>query len=137
MGRYEDGLFHIGLARENKRKNDYLGTRMEYLKAVESFKQANAIKELDEANVEYENFVKNDPIFIGLLSVLKAGIESNPGILQSEITNKAVESNWSEVYKYNRPLLKDDIYYVLYFADKFGVIKRIKKGRSYELFIVE
>lgn len=137
MSRYDDGILHIGLARKCKQNNDFLGARMGYLKAVESFKQANATKELDEANKEYENFVKNDPVFIGLLSVLKEGIKINPGILQSEITNKADESNWSEVYKYNRPILKDDIYYVLYFADKFGYIKRIKKGRSYELFVNE
>jgi hypothetical protein len=135
MGRYEDGMLHIELARKCKQNNDYLGARMGYLKAVESFKQANATKELEEANKEYENFAKNDPVFIGLLTVLKEGIKSNPGILQSEITNKAVEANWSEVYKYNRTILKDDIYYVLYFADKLGYIKRVKKGRSYELFV--
>jgi len=137
MGRYEDGMMHIGLARKCKQNNDFLGARMGYLKAVESFKQANATKELEESNIEYENFVKTDPVFIGLLAVLKEGIKLNSGILQSEITNKAVEANWSDVYKYNRPILKDDIYYVLYFADKFGYIKRTKKGRTYELFANE
>ena len=137
MGRYEDGIMHIGLARKCKQNNDFFGARMGYLKAVESFKQANAIKELGEANNEYENFIIKDPVFIGLLSVLIEGIKVNPGILQSEITNKAEESNWSDVYKYNRPILKDDIYYVLYFAEKFGIIKKLKKGNTYELYVID
>ena len=36
---------------------------------------------------------------------------------------------------YNSPVLKDDIYYALYFADKFGHIIRVKKGRSYQLYL--
>ena len=135
MGRFEDGMLHIDLARKLRTKNDYFGTRMEYLKAVESFKQANSQSELEKATAEYEEFVRNDPIFKGLISVLICGIKVNPGILQSEITSKAEQLSWSEIYKYNRPLAKDDIYYALYFGDKFGLIERVKKGRSYELFV--
>jgi hypothetical protein len=137
MGRYEDGMLHIQLARESHKNEDYLGARVEYMKAVESFKQANATYELESANTEYSEFVKTDPVFKLLSSVLIAGIKNDPGIMQSEITNKASEGNWSDIYHYNRPILKDDVYYVLYFADKFGMIKRTKKGRSYELFANE
>ena len=135
MGRFEDGMMHLEMARKLNKNNDFLGTRMEYLKAVESFKQANSQIELEKVTAEYEEFVKDDPIFKELISFLMLGIKENPGILQSEITNKAVEMNWSEIYKYNRPLAKDDLYYALYFGDKFGLIKRNKKGRTYELFV--
>jgi len=134
MGRFEDGILHIEMARRLRKNNDYLGTRMEYIKAVESFKQANSQVELEKTSSEYEEFVRNDPIFKGLISVLIAGIKENPVILQSEISNKAVEMNWSDIYQYNRPLAKEDIYYALFFGDKFGLIRRIKKGRTYELF---
>lgn len=137
MGRYEDGMKHLNFARDFKKSDDYLRARVEYMKAVESFKQANAINELDRANIEYSEFVKIDPIFQNLTSVLIAIIEDNQGILQSEIVNKALEGEWSHIYNYNRPIMKDDIYYALYFADKFGMINRKKKGRSYELFVNE
>ncbi|ULQ61044.1 hypothetical protein K7I13_07270 [Brucepastera parasyntrophica] len=127
MGRFEDGMMHLEMVRKLNKNNDFLGTRMEYLKAVESFKQANSQIELEKVTAEYEEFVKDDPIFKELISFLMLGIKGNPGILQSEITNKAVEMNWSEIYKYNRPLAKDDLYYALYFGDKFGLIKRNKK----------
>ena len=51
----------------------------------------------------------------------------------------AIQKNLSihdtEPKLYNRPVLKDDIYYALYFADKFGHIIRVKKGRSYQLYL--
>lgn len=44
---------------------------------------------------------------------------------------------WPSLYGYDRPVVKEDIYYALCFAEKLGKIRRIKKGRSYELYIVE
>jgi len=133
MGRLEDGHFAIKLAREAEKKGDYLGARVNFLKCVESYKQANAITELEKANKEYEEFVKRDPVFQKLFKVLNAGIKDNPGIIQSEITGKFEVMNWGQLYSYDRPIAKDDVYYVLYFAEKFGYITRTKKGRSYEL----
>jgi hypothetical protein len=128
------GNYHLQKAREAEKIGDYLAARIGFLKCVESFKQVKATAELENASKEYEEFVRRDPIFNKLLAVLNAGIKENPGILQSEITGKAEAMNWSELYNYDRPIAKDDIYYVLYFADKFGFITRTKKGRSYELF---
>ena len=135
MTRDEDALFHLNFARQSESKDDFLGARMGYLKCVESLKQAGNYIESENVTKEYDAFVQRDPIFKKLISVLFPFIQSNPGILQSEIVKKAESLDWSMLYGYNRPVAKEDIYYALYFSDKFGKITRIKKGRSYELRI--
>jgi len=111
---------------------------MEYLKCVESWKQAGNVEELAKATAEYETFVQRDPMFEALLSkLLLPIIQGHPGILQSDIVKRTESKDWSELYSYNRPIAKEDIYYALYFAEKFGRIKRTKKGRSYELWAAD
>jgi len=134
MSRFEGAEYHLQSARASEKRGDYLGARMGYLKCVESYKQAGAAAELEKASQEYASFVQRDPFFKKLFAVLNAGIKENPGILQSEITSKAEALDWQHLYNYDRPIAKDDIYYVLYFAEKFGYITRNKKGRSYELY---
>jgi len=134
MSRFQDAEYHLQSARSSEKRGDYLGARMGYLKCVESYKQAGATTELEQASKEYDSFVQRDPIFKKLFTALNAGIKENPGILQSEITGKFETMNWGQLYNYDRPIAKDDVYYALYFADKFGYITRKKKGRSYELF---
>ncbi|MDR0443244.1 MAG: hypothetical protein LBH44_07560 [Treponema sp.] len=133
MSRFDDGNFHLQRARQSEKTGDFLATRMNYTKCVECFRQAEATTEHEEATKEYEAFVSRDPIFKKLFIALNAGIKENPGILQSEITGKFEAMNWGQLYNYDRPIAKDDVYYALYFADKFGYITRNKKGRSYEL----
>ena len=134
MSRNEDAIIHLNWAREAEKQQDYLRTRMEYLKCVESLKQAGDNVELEKATKEYESFVKRDPIFKVLLNGLLPIIKSNPGILQSDITKNATALDWALLYNYNREIAKGDICYALYFGDKFGLIQRIKKGRTYELY---
>ena len=135
MPRNEDAMLHLNWARQAEREGDFLGARMEYLKCVESWKQAGDEVELQKATKEYEAFVTHDPIFEKLISTLLPIIQANPGILQSDITKRAESMDWPKLYGYNRPVAKEDIYYALYFADKFGRITRTKKGWSYELRI--
>lgn len=135
MSRNEDAIIHLNWARQAERQGDFLGARMGYLKCVESWKQAGDEDELQKATKEYESFVMRDPIFEKLISILLPIIQANPGILQSDITKRAESMDWAKLYSYNRPVAKEDIYYALYFADKFGRITRTKKGRSYELRI--
>lgn len=138
MSRNEDALMHLDWARQAEKRKDYLGARMEYLKCVESWKQAGDNAELENATEEYEAFVRRDPIFEALLSeLLLPIIQAHPGILQSNLAKRAESNDWSDLYSYNRPVAREDIYYALYFADKFGKIKRTKKGRSYELRIID
>jgi hypothetical protein len=135
MSRNEDAMLHLNWARQAERQGDFLGARMGYLKCVESWKQAGDDAELEKATKEYEEFVRRDPIFEKLMSVLLPIIQANPGILQSDIAKRAESMDWASLYSYNRPVAREDIYYALYFADKFGRITRTKKGRSYELRI--
>jgi len=125
-------------ARQAEKQGDFLAARVEYLKCVESWKQAGDSTELEKATKEYEAFVKRDPMFEALLSkLLLPTIETRPGVLQSEIVKQFESKDWSELYNYKRPIVREDIYYALYFADKFGRITRTKKGRSYELRIAD
>ena len=133
MPRNEDAIMHLNCARQAEKQGDFLAARMEYLKCVESWKQAGDNTEYEKATREYESFVRRDPIFEKLISVLLPIIQADPGILQSDIAKQAESQNWAALYSYNRPVAREDIYYALYFADKFGRITRTKKGRSYEL----
>ena len=133
MSRKEDAILHLNCARQAEKQGDFLVARMEYLKCVESWKQAGDSAELEKASREYESFVERDPIFEKLISKLLPITQNSPGILQSDIAKQAESMNWTALYSYNRPVSREDIYYALYFADKFGRITRAKKGRSYEL----
>ncbi|HFQ80978.1 MAG TPA: hypothetical protein ENK33_06345 [Desulfobacterales bacterium] len=128
-----DAMWHLSAARKAEEQGDFLAARMGYLKCVETLKRDSDTVGLNEATKEYECFVKRDPIFEKLLSTLLPFIKANPGTLQSEITKKADSLEWPALYNHNRPVSREDIYYALYFADKFGDLHRTKKGRSYEL----
>lgn len=136
MSRSDDAMMHLAWAREAEKRGDFLAARMEYLKCVESWKQAGETGKKEDAEKEYEAFVKRDPLFKALLSILVPMIKANPGVLQSDIAKNAEATDWATLYNYKRQVAKDDIYYTLYFAEKFGKIKRTKKGRSYELSVI-
>lgn len=133
MSRNEDAMLHLNWARQAEKQGDFLAARMEYLKCVESWKQAGDDAELEKATKEYDEFVRRDPIFEKVISLLLPIIQANPGILQSDIAKQAESMEWATLYNYNRPVAREDIYYALYFADKFSRITRTPKGRSYEL----
>jgi DNA-binding MarR family transcriptional regulator len=116
-------------ARTAERRRDYGKARGLYLKAVESFEQAEKLVEYPAATIyveklktEYYDFVVHrDPSYrLNLKQVLRL-IQEEPGILQTE-TYKLLH------------LPKSEITYTLYFAEKEGLIRREKKGRSYLLF---
>ena len=135
MSRNEDAMLHLNWAKQAEKRGDFLAARMEHLKCVESWKQSGDITELEKATREYEDFVRRDPVFEKLLAILLPIIDSNPGILQSEIAKQAESVDWATLYYCNRPIAREDFYYALYYAEKFNRITRTKKGRSYELRI--
>jgi len=121
-------------AKKAERDGDFLAARMNYMKWIEDLKVSGSPAEvIESASKEYETFVRRDPVFSKLIDKLLPFIKSNPGVLQSDITKHAASIDWSGLFNYNRPVAKEDLYYALYFADKFGMISRRKKGRSYEL----
>lgn len=121
-------------ARAAERDGDFLGARVNYMKAVEDLKRSGAPDSAVQAAMEeYAAFVERDPVFAKILSKLLPVISENPGILQSELTKGFPTMDWSDLYAYHRQVSQDDIRYALYFAEKQGRITRTKKGRSYEL----
>lgn len=135
------GNIFLDRARERERYGDYLGARVEFMKCIEDLKRSNQDGNLDaelqHAQNEYDEFVKRDPVYAALLSRLLTISKAHPGIMQSDITKNFKKADWSELTSYAREVTKEDIGYALYFAAKQGVILRTKKGRSYELRVVE
>lgn len=134
MTRIDDGIFHLQNAKKCEENKDYFGARVEFIKAIESFRQAETIKYENEAKTEFSNFAKKDPFYNQFSKILLEEIQKHPGILQSEITKRFDSGTWADLYVYDRLILKDDIYYVLRFAEEFNLIEREKTGRSYKLY---
>jgi len=125
--RVGDGLLHLQRAREAVSGGNADFARMCYLKAAESWKQANETeggkwaRELELANKEYATFVQDDPVYKNGIAALLPIIQGNPGILQTDL------------YKACPGIERETISYILYFAASSGKIERTKKGRSYEV----
>ncbi|MCQ2105468.1 MAG: hypothetical protein MJZ26_06720 [Fibrobacter sp.] len=137
IGQLERGYKNLRVAQTASDSKDYLRSRLSFMKSVESFKQINAVVELEKVTEMYKKFVMTDPVFKDLAVVLVEKIKKNPGILQSDITSQMEPGDWGSLYDCDRPVAKEDVYYALYFADEFGIIARKKKGRTYELFVKE
>lgn len=137
IGQLERGYKNLRVAQTASDSKDYLRSRLSFMKSVESFKQINAVVELEKVTEMYKKFVMTDPVFKDLAAVLVGKIKKNPGILQSDITSQMEPGDWGSLYDCDRPVAKEDVYYALYFADEFGIIVRKKKGRTYELFVKE
>jgi hypothetical protein len=127
--RYAEIAYHKERALDLASNNNYLEARVAFLKWVESVKQQNINEggkledELNAAKKTYSDFVKNDPIFIEILSAIFPVLKENPGILQTEI------------YKLFPKIEKNDLSYTLYFASDHGKIIRKKTGRTYSLYL--
>jgi hypothetical protein len=126
-GRVGDGLLHLRRAREAVSGGNADFARLCYLKAAESWKQANEeeggkwARELEQANKEYAAFVQADPAYRSGLAELLPIIQGNPGILQTDL------------YKACPGIERETVSYILYFAASDGVVERTKKGRTYEI----
>lgn len=68
-------------------------------------------------------FAKEDPLYKDVMERVLPLVRANPGMLQSQI------------YKGQPDEIKEQMRYVLYFANEIGHIKRIKKGNSYKLML--
>ncbi|WP_435626953.1 hypothetical protein [Candidatus Ferrigenium straubiae] len=67
------------------------------------------------------DFAREDPLYQEVMARVIPLVQANPGMLQSQI------------YKGQPDHIKEQMRYVLYFANELGHIKRIKKGNSYKL----
>lgn len=69
------------------------------------------------------NFASEDPLYKEVMDKLLPMVIANQGITQSKIYQGQTED------------IKEQMRYVIYFAEKLGHIKRIKKGNSYQLYM--
>lgn len=117
-------------ARLEEKNNNFEKARGLYLKASQSLEQVEKLAEhpellplLEKLKTEYYDFVVHrDPIYRLQLKHPLLWIKEHPGILQTEL------------YKEFSSNKREDLSYVLYFAEKEGLIRREEKGRSYQLF---
>ncbi|MDR0473222.1 MAG: hypothetical protein LBH43_06085 [Treponema sp.] len=119
-------------ARLAEKSRNFKKARGLYLKASECLEQVEKLTEhpplanlLEKLKTEYYDFVvQRDPNYRLLLKHPLLWIKEHSGILQTELYKLFPDHN------------RDDMSYALYFAEKEGLIRREKKGRSYELFFV-
>nr|DAP42099.1 MAG TPA: hypothetical protein [Caudoviricetes sp.] len=130
---------YLACALEAEAQGDFLKARVSYMQATEILKNRcskNEYKQyMSSLQKMYDEFVLRDPYYKELMYRLLQIIEKNNGILQSDITKDFQHADWGKLQQYNRSTLKDDIYYALYFAERFGHVVRIKKGNSYLLYL--
>jgi len=69
-----------------------------------------------------KDFAKEDPLYNEVMARLSPLLQANPGMVQSQI------------YKGEPDHIKEQMRYVLYFANELGHIQRVKKGNSYKLY---
>jgi hypothetical protein len=112
-----------------ERAGDFLGARRAYTSAVESVTQYDTLtggsvaEMVSRFKTAYEEFaLGRDPLFKQYLAALLPIIRANPGILQTDLYSRT-------------SLEKADVSYCLYFAGAGGLVKRTKKGRTYELSV--
>jgi hypothetical protein len=119
-------------ARLAEKSGNFKKARGLYLKASECLEQIEKLTEhppladlLEKLRSEYYDFVVHrDPNYRLLINNPLLFIKEHSGILQTEL------------YKIFPDNSRDDMSYALYFAEKEGLIRREKKGRSYELFYI-
>lgn len=71
-------------------------------------------------------FTNVDPLFDQIMTSVRPAIAASSGVLQSDLT-KRLQGTFKA----------DEIRYTLYFAAEAGLITRVKKGRSYQLFLAQ
>ncbi|GAB6393549.1 MAG: hypothetical protein MdMp014T_2922 [Treponematales bacterium] len=121
-------------ARDAERFHDFKKARRLYTKSVESLEQFEKLENIPELTAmlnrlkaDYTAFVfYRDPEYRETLKYILPAIQKFDGILQTEL------------YKFEKPNCKrDDMTYALYFAEKEGLVRREKKGRSYQLYFLK
>jgi len=126
--RLANGIIALDNANAFKSRGDFDSARQAYWQAEECFRQANTLANgaflegLKYAHSCYLDFAINtDPVFKQCMTEVRDVIAKTPGILQSDIYTSLSVS-------------KENAGYSLRFGDEAGLIKRTKKGRSYQLW---
>lgn len=100
--------------------------RLAYFYSIQSWDEASMdnpslIDRYQAAEHEYAEFAKTDPVYVRILRLIKYFAHRYPGITQTDL--------FTIMEKYSR----DDLSYVLYFAQKHGELYQTNQGQIYEL----
>lgn len=68
-------------------------------------------------------FARCDPAYHATMKIVVPQVEAQPGMMQSDLTRGLPEEQ------------QEALRYVLYFAAELGDLVRVKKGRSYRLYL--
>jgi hypothetical protein len=105
------------------KRGDYDWVRMQLQKIAYSM-VGPTVTETDKQNFTevMKDFAKEDPLYNEVMTRLLPMVQESPGMVQSQI------------YKGEPDHIKEQMRYVLYFAQELGHIQRVKKGNSYRLY---
>jgi len=121
------GKMFLNKAYEYWRIKDYDNARLMFqkvgftIKTIETEYKKDRINNYKQTIIKIQSgFAKEDPLYKKILPEIHDLLLKNDNVIQSKVYGKL-------------PFKKEDIQYVLYYADQLGDIKRTKKGRSYLL----
>lgn len=117
----------LNLARQAHREGDYHAARDLYQQVAYGYNDFTEL-EKEAFTREVADFAGSDPMYYEILNLVISHIsQSSEPVLQSQLT-KVIKERYgekgAEVFRY-----------VLYYADYRDELKRIKKGRSYQLLL--
>lgn len=114
----------LGVARDAWTRQDWPAARLAYRKCgygnVRA--QSGAAGQAKEYLIQEQSiFAEQDPFHATVIRAVQDAVMVHPGALQSEIYDTL-------------PFDREDISSALYFGELLGQIRRVKKGRSYQLY---
>lgn len=121
---YDDAVNFFEYIEETWKRGDFDTARKMLQKIAYSMVGKDITKEEKDYFTGFmADFAKEDPLYKDVMLRLLPIVSSNPGMLQSKI------------YEGQPDDIKEQMRYVLYFANELGHIRRVKKGNSYQLFV--
>ena len=122
----EAAIYYQELGRYLSQRGKQDTARLAYFYSIQSWDEASMenptlIDRYQAAEHEYAEFAKTDPMYVSILGVIKQFVRKYPGIYQKDL--------FTILHQYSR----DDMSYVLYFAQKHGEVYQTKDGQIYEL----
>lgn len=122
----EAAIYYQELGRYLSQRGKQDTARLAYFFSIQSWDEASMdnptlIDRYQAAEHEYAEFAKTDPMYVDILNIMKQYVHKYPGIDQKDL--------FTILDKYTR----DDLSYVLYFAQKHGEVYQTTDGQIYEL----
>lgn len=113
---------HVGTARAAREAGDIAAARAHYQRAAYGFGQLSEAQN-EALKKEISSLVRDDPLYVETLPLLREQLRATPGVLQADLT-RGLEASGAEALRY-----------VLYYAADLGDVVRVKSGRSYRLYL--